>query len=125
MCGRFFTFTATASGTCARNGWYTYRCRGVDRVDALVHEARRTARLSSGSTWYRSASAHHRVDHVGEPVGLLGGEVVALRRVGAHVVELPRRLLEAGLVGLHRVVRDRLPPVVVDARGSRTSRSTA
>ena len=48
----------------------------------------RWSRLSSrGSTWLRSAAAFHRSIQVGQPLGVLGGEVVAFGGVGGRVVE--------------------------------------
>ena len=44
---------------------------------------------------------------------MVGREVVTLGRVGAQVVELPRRAVEPGLVELDVVVHDRLPTVLV------------
>ncbi len=55
-----------------------------------------------------------QVDQLGEQLGPVGGEVVALRRVGAQVVELPRRPVQPRFLRLHLVVGDRLHAVAVD-----------
>ena len=59
VCGRLRMLTATLSGTGARPGQYTYRCRGAtdDRRSSTNAE---NGRLSSGSTSFASASTHQR-----------------------------------------------------------------
>ena len=51
---------------------------------------------------------------LGQLVGLPLGQVLGFGRVGGHVVQLPRHLVEARLVELNRVIGDRLPAIVVD-----------
>jgi len=58
------------------------------------------------------------VDHRGESFRFGRGEVVALRRVLGHVVQLPLDVIEAGLSDHHRVEGDRLPAVVVERTAS-------
>ena len=110
---RLRMFTAASSDTMPVPGQYTY-------VDALGH--RRSGRsntksakgrLSSGNTWLRSASCHHRSTIALQAFGFGGGEVARLRRIDAHVVQLPRRDVEAGLVDLDGVEHDGLPAVLV------------
>ncbi len=70
--------------------------------------------MSSGRTPYLRASSHHRSISACSRVGLPVGQVVALRRVDGHVVQLPPVLLEADRGVLDRVVGHGLPAVLVE-----------
>ena len=81
---------------------------------------RSAERSSIGTTLYLTASISHSRCSCGEPLGLLGGQVVGLAVVDGAVVQLPqvvveRRHLAADHHPRRLVLGDRAPALVVDA----------
>ena len=125
VCERLRTFDGNALGTGAPNG--SIDVPVARRADARGRGLRiaSSVRLSSGSTWYARASSHQRSTSAASRSGSSLGEVVGLRGVLGHVVQLPHVVVERACRGRSRprrraegLERHRLPALVVDAAGA-------
>ena len=117
------TLMAFSSGTDCADGRYTTPGPVLERPAG--REQRGDGAVVERQHLVLACLLPPELDHRGQPLGLVGGQVVGLGGVDAHVVELPHVVVERR-VGVEAVVvhvaerleRHRLPTLVVDAARS-------